>query len=728
MRILDRYILTRFLLSFISSFSILLFIFIFQAIWLFVEEWAGKDIDISLMAKFLWNLIPTLMDKVILFTVLLASLLTFGNFAENYEFAAMKASGVSLLRSMRVLTIFSVLLGIGTFLLVNYVTPHSERQIFNMRTNLKDIKPASVIVEGVFSDIQGTTMNMMVEEKFGPDDSKLRNIVIHQRDRLGFNVTVIRAKEGELISASDNPNLVQLVLYDGYYYEEVRPKKAREQRKHPFARAHFETYVKNIDLSSLQTRELDDDRGIVTYKMKSVERLLHDIDSLEQSNLEQIEAFARSSSLRLGAYPLRDINKEDTPEDSVFLNTSSTIQRRSSMTPAPVKAGESPTIPNKAIGETEKDTSPSLKRAPSTADSTMIAAIGIGQIMDSIPFWKQEQVYRNAENNLQSLFNTVQAKQSNLKVQRERYNRHLLSLHKKFALAFACVILFFIGAPLGAIIKKGGIGFPMVIAFLLFIVYYFLGVFAENYAKKGNLEPILGAWLSTLIMLPLSVVLTRRANRDKQFAGINTSFGEIFKALRFRKVGDEETAEETEGFPGPETLLSLHLPKEVEERLDAMGNEELKDYALAEYEEKLSWSSALGALRILHNREVDLSDLKRKYLMGRSERQRYTQLKKRFTWQMRTLLASYILAALGYVMKLMVGAGPQSAIYLFLLIFSIGVYLLTYFALLRTLTELRYAKIEGERLLSPIALIVAFVAFPAAYIRVSHKVKAFINF
>lgn len=733
MRILDRYILSRFLLNFVSSFAILLFIFIFQAIWLFVDEWAGKDLDLSVMAKFLWNLIPTLLDKVILFTVLLSSILTFGNLAENYEFAAMKASGVSLMRSMRAPTLFSILLGFATFLLANYVTPRAEQQIFNMRTNLKDIKPASVIIEGVFSDIEGSNMNMMVSEKYGENDSKLKDIIIHQKSGVGKNTTVIRAQTGELLGGDDS-GLVQLILNDGYYYEEVQPKSAKERRKHPFAKAYFKTYIKNIDLSSLTQRNIDDDRGIVTDKMKSVQRLYKDIDSLKNTNVDQIQAFSRNSNLRLGAFPLR--NKQG--KDSVI-----STDRKQGSYESRVFQGNSQNIPVRAntAGTTGDSVARPLLREATTSrvrlDSGHVAAspgpepevtpvADLDLIINGLPYWRQEQVYRNTENNIVSLVNTVRAKTKNLKVQRERYSRHLLSLHKKFALAFSCIILFFIGAPLGAIIKKGGIGFPMVIAFLLFIVYYFLGVAAENFAKKGNMEPVLGAWLSTLVMLPLSIVLTRRANRDKQFAGINTGFSGVFQRLKLRKTPQQEAEVET-GFPGPETMLSIEVTAEEHQQLGGLTDPELKAYALEVYRDRRSWDAALPALRILQDRSADIDDLRKQYLRTRSEYKRYKVLNKRFNSQNRVLLITYVLALGAYVINLITEEGTQSAIYLFVGMFSLVLYLVFFLRLRNTLNEVRFAKADATRPVPVYWMILAFLAYPVMYLPILKKLKNYIT-
>jgi lipopolysaccharide export system permease protein len=465
-------------------------IFIFQTVWLFIDDLAGKDLDIWIIGKFLFYLMPSLTEKVLPLTVLLSSILTFGSFAENYEFAAMKASGISLQKAMRSLIVFTVLLGGFTFFFANTVIPASEQKIWNMRRNIAKVKPAAVIVEGVFSDIEGTDMNMKVSKKSGDNDQFLEDVIIHQKSKTKINTTVIKAKTGELIS-SEESDIIQLVLNDGHYYEEGQPKDAKAKRKHPFNKSEFEVYIKNIDISSLSNKNLEEESDITTDKMKNISRLSKDIDSLKINNVKQVNAFSKSITARMGAFPL---SKPDSVQ--------------------PLSPINYPTKKSLKIKDTIKST------------ENLIAAL---------PEWQRTQILSNAKNSVTNVLNTIRGKKLELNKRYEVYNRHILSLHKKFALAFSCIILFFVGAPLGAIIRKGGLGLPMVIAIVLFLTYYFIGVFADNYAKKGEMHPALGAWLSTLIMLPLSIFLTKRATADRGLMSIGGIL-DIFK----RKKDKEE--------------------------------------------------------------------------------------------------------------------------------------------------------------------------------------------
>ena len=464
-------------------------IFIFQTIWLFIDDLAGKGLDIIIIGKFLFYIMPNLTEKVLPLTVLLSSILTFGTFAENYEFAAMKASGISLQRAMVSLIVFVTFLGGVTFYFADSVIPASEQKIYNLRRNIAQIKPAVAIAEGVFSDFEGTGMNIKVDKKFGENDRFLQNVIIHKKSKTFMNNIVIKAKTGELVSSEDS-DILSLVLKDGHYYEDYRAQDNKENLKFPFAKSDFEVYVMNMDFSSLNDIDLEEEREVNTDKMKNVSRLIKDIDSLEKDNREVVTAFSKNISNRMGAF------LPEMPIDSATLKVKPRI----------------------------KDSTVIIQPIEEKITTKMTDII----IPDLYPEWQKIQIYTVAKNSTISILNTIEGKKEEIQKRYKIYNMHILSLHKKYALALSCIILFFVGAPLGAIIRKGGLGLPMIIAIILFLTYYFIGVFAGNYAKEGNIHPSLGAWLSTIIMLPLGVILTKRATADKGLM----SFGNIFDYIK----------------------------------------------------------------------------------------------------------------------------------------------------------------------------------------------------
>ena len=495
MRILDRYILSQFARTFFSVFVIVLFIFIFQAIWLFIDELAGKDLDIQIIGKFLLYYMPTIIDDVLPLAVLVTSILTYGSLAEHYEFAAIKASGVSFLRAMRSTFVFSVLLGIAAFFVSNNLIPASEQKIFNLRRNIAKVKPSAALVEGIFTDIEGTNMNMKVREKYGENDRYLRDVLIHQKAKNQQNTIVISAKEGEFISNKDS-ELLKLVLYNGYYYEEILLQKPEDIKKQPFARASFDTYIKFIDLSSLDEIDLEEQSSITTDKMKPTQQLLKDIDSLAKDTQEQLKQYSDATMRRLAAtFVLKERTREEEtqPYHEQWIDPYFPVVDR---------------------------------------DSLYFQQTDANELLAVLPTQQRSSAIRSATNQLDNLRIIASTKSTEMGKRFEFYNRHIISLHKKFALALSCVLLFFVGAPIGALIRKGGLGLPMVIAVVLFLSYHFLGVFAENYAKRGNIHPIIGAWFSTFVMLPVSLYVTRMAVLDRGLKGNSLSFGYLLSKFK----------------------------------------------------------------------------------------------------------------------------------------------------------------------------------------------------
>ncbi|MBL0685773.1 LptF/LptG family permease [Aquimarina mytili] len=456
MKILDRYILTTFLKTFFPLFIIIMFILLLQTIWLFISELAGKDLDFSVILKFLTFATPRLIPMVLPLTVLLTSIMIFGNFAENYEFAAMKSSGISLQRAMRTLSVFIFFVGIGAFLFSNTVIPASEKRFINLRKNIVKVKPAMVITPNQFNDLGD--INIKVAEKYGDNDEFLKDIIIHKKAARPGNFTVIKAVDGEL-KGSVNSDLVTLVLNDGNYYDEIQPKSAKRRKKLPFAKTHFKQYVLNIDLSSLDNVDMDEQQYHKGYNMLNVNELSSEIDTLSIHVNNSVTAVINNIERRNG---LKDINK----------NIKYAAQQ-------------------------------------STVSTDII------DLKDHFDTGQKLQIYKLAYSNTDGIIRNINTTFRNQVVRKRALNKYEMSLHDKYALGISCILLFFVGAPLGAIIRKGGLGLPIVIGVVLFLTYHFIGIFAKNSAEEGGVPPFIGSWLATFIIFPLSIFLTYRATTDQ---------------------------------------------------------------------------------------------------------------------------------------------------------------------------------------------------------------------
>jgi lipopolysaccharide export system permease protein len=452
-KILDKYLLKTFLSTFLTVFVILFFIFILQSVWLFIAELAGKDLDLPMVLKFLMFAMPRIIPLVLPLSVLLASIMTFGNLAENYEFAAMKSAGISLQRAMKSLIVFISILSIIAFLFANNVIPYAEYKFINFRRNIAQLKPALAIAEGQFSNVG--LYSIKVNKKSGVNGNTLTGITIHKKSPIGEgNKTVIKAKDGLLIS-SEQSNTLQMVLNDGYYYEDIIPKKYEDRSKFPFAKSSFKKYNINIDLSKLNKVDVNDVSVTNTNTMLNVSELNYTLDSLHKNMNTEIISFSENINQRIG------------------------IQR-------------SPTLAT-PVKRTKTLSNDLLSMYPNDQKLTILSYAS-----------------SNVDNNLLSITGT----NTELLFKQKNINGHILAFYDKFVIAFACFLMFFIGAPLGAIIRKGGLGLPIVFAVLIFITFHFINTFGKRISQENGLSPLLGAWMSSLILSPLAILLTYRATND----------------------------------------------------------------------------------------------------------------------------------------------------------------------------------------------------------------------
>ena len=460
MPVLDRYILFSFLRTFISFFLILMLIFVVQTVWVFIDEFAGKGLDITVLLRFLLYYSPKLIPLVLPLTVLLASIMTYGSLAEHYEFAALKSAGVSLTRSMRSVFVVSILLSGIAFYVANTVVPYAEFKTYNLRKNLAKIKPALAISEGVFNDLGKS--NIKVKEKYGPNDRFLTDVIIHQKTADLRNSIVVKSEAGELKNA-DFSDGIQLVLTNGNRYEELKPKRAdRHKKRYPHSRVSFGTYTMNIDLRDFNNVDLDEAKYTNTYKMQDIDRLSFSIDSLENIFTKDKESYAKTTYVRTG-----------------------------------------------------------VKSIHNTYEKEIRDYEGVDSVLSNYKIYALQSIIRQVESKLNTLESNLNNQKKTFFFKTKIINLHKIWYYDKFIIAFSVLLMFLIGAPLGALIRKGGFGLPMVLALLIFLSYHFGATFFKNTAEDGSISPFVGTTSPTIVLFVLSLVMIKRAREDKGMFGFS---------------------------------------------------------------------------------------------------------------------------------------------------------------------------------------------------------------
>ena len=466
MKIIDRYIISQYLRRLVSIFGICMLIFIVQTFWLFIDDLAGKGLDFETIFKFLIYYSPKLIPIVLPLSVLLASLMTFGDLAENYEFAAMKSTGISLIRCMSGLFLVHIMIGVGSYYFSNHVIPYGELKSYNLRRNLAKLKPAIAIREGIFNDLG--QMNIKVKRKYGFEQRLLEEVIIHEKTTDHKNRIVIKAKRGELKSKTTDATL-QLVLYDGNRYEEIIGKDYQEKLRLPHAKVHFEKYVMNIDLSKFNNIDLNEENYTSTFRMQKVNQLQVSIDSLERDFREQKRVFSDNFNKKHYTSQIKTVKIQEYEPDSLI-----------------------------------------------TAN--------LLNIVENKTKWRRRQSINNAITDVKSILRSLENKKRTFFIYQKLINLHKITLFDRFTIIFACIFLFLIGASLGAIIKKGGLGLPMVLSVLIFLSYHYIGIFGKNAAEDNSVTPYLASWISTIIIAPFAFYLTRRASYDEGFVNLDFLF------------------------------------------------------------------------------------------------------------------------------------------------------------------------------------------------------------
>lgn len=459
---LDWYGIRTFFGPFIFIFSVLFFIFMVQFAWQEMDIFVGKGLDISTIFKLLFYLGLTVIQLVLPLTVLLSAIMTYGGFGERYELAAMKSSGMSLVRIM--LPVFLLVFGIsvGLFFFSDRVVPQSQLKAQNMLLNIAKTKPAINFDPGVFINaVPG--FSMKISQRSGENGEKLKDVFIHRDASAYENQQTIIAKKG-IFEPAEDKRFLKLALFNGYYYEdEIQNKNRLQLERQPYQQIKFDTLVHYFDISEIVEKAIEQENVTDHYRFLSTQELIKRVDTLKIQNKTYYEELANSQLQSLTYAPMSEnldsiykLQKKQLPFDLAKLN------------------------------DTDR-----------------------------------QQVFMRADENIVADLSNYSVTKSEISDRDEFIARHVLILVRNFSNSIMCLIFFLIGAPLGAIIRKGGVGMPVVVAIIIFVLFYLIYMYSENLAKNGVLDPYWSAWLPVLSFTPLGVLFTYKAMTDSNLFDIN---------------------------------------------------------------------------------------------------------------------------------------------------------------------------------------------------------------
>lgn len=470
---LDKLVIKAFVGPFVAVFFITLLVLIMQFFWLYIDDFVGKGLGTGVIFEFIWYQSAALVPLALPLAVLLSSLMTFGNLGETMELVAIKSSGISLLRFMRPVFVVSLFICGIAFLFSNYIIPVANLKSKTLLADIVYAKPAFDLKEGIFYD---KIEGVAIKVGKKEADSIIRDVIIYERGPYNLQDNFIIAKSG-IMRVTPNKRYLEFNLKDGWRYQE------RGDRLNPntdFIRIGFREYKKQLDLSSFEFRRSADSVYKNNQRMQSLKQLSGAIDSMEKES-GKTKARIKNDVFSFFAF-------------TAYLDSG---YNKPVISPIPV----------------------------------------VKNFDDLLPDSVRRFVIQRAAGRVSSPALTADVGASEYAAKEKELRLYKIEWHKKITLSIACLVLFLIGAPLGSIIRKGGLGLPLIFAVIFFMFFYFLNTTGEKFVKENVLTVFSGMWLATMILLPLGIFLTYKAMHDSQL--FNKEF--YFRLWRkFKKMTRKE--------------------------------------------------------------------------------------------------------------------------------------------------------------------------------------------
>lgn len=559
---------------FLLTFLVVDFILLIVNMLKYFDEIFGKGLGFWIYVELIGYFVISISPMALPLAVLLSSLMTFGNLGEHFELTAIKSSGISLIRAMRPIGIFAILLTIAAYLSNNYLVPKVNLKTFSLLYDIRMKSPALDIKEGVFySGIPGYSIK--VNEK--KDDIRLRDIIIYNHADQQGNLNVTLADSGRM-ETFFNDSYLKLTLYQGHNYKEARATRGINEAPVEFSRTKFEENVIVFDLDAFQLSRTPEDLWSTNRAIKNIAQIKDGLDSiyslindLKFQNYQTAESiypfFTRNRKLTPPEFIKERKIKDDEARRVIIEQEKKVRDSLDNIKSSPSDFKVIDTLSNRELkvnvattSENQRlDTIFQRKRGrnltvndSSSQQSTLITTVdtlGIGapkkiirttpltatekELIDSVVFRRgyMSNALTMALNNSRNLKNTFNVKMSQVDNHEREFRRYEIAWYQKYTQAIACFVMFLIGAPLGSIIKKGGLGLPVLISIIFFIMFYMLTITGEKWAKEGVTDSLFGTVFSNLCLIPFGLFFLRQARKDARlFEG--DFYSGIWKRIR----------------------------------------------------------------------------------------------------------------------------------------------------------------------------------------------------
>lgn len=521
MRILDKYIIKSFISPYIVSFLIAEFVLVMQFMWKYIDDFAGRGLSVFDFMHLLFYYSITVIPMAVPITILISSVMVYGNLSEKYELSSMKSAGISLTRILSPAFLIALFTFAFSLSVSNYFKPKSAYKFMTIFTSIKRKKPTLNIQEKVFNkDFQGYSIQVNKKNKDGRNIEGIKIYNVSNRSKEKYNI--ITAKKGEIYTTEDGRYFI-MKLFDGYQYvEQKKDKNNKKSVTYPLMRTHYDTLEKAFDMSAFnkegsghffaKRRDLMNSFQLMTEIDTFNSKIKRQYKKMEPEFMKLLEGPIEENVFENVENSKFDVKTKDSSKKSKEdLRNRRNEKRRKSIHTAKS---------NKTYSNTFKQ-----------KDSLDIDSINI--FSDLFEIDRVDDILQSAQEGISFEKNRLASSVSSIKRFKKYRDYWILGLHQQYSWALICVIFLFIGAPLGSIIRKGGYGYPVLVAILFFTVFILLSISGEKLNRSMTFNPIFNAWLPVIVLLPISVILTIKALSDSKVVNIGELTGRLFD--RFKK-------------------------------------------------------------------------------------------------------------------------------------------------------------------------------------------------
>lgn len=509
---IDRLLLTSFISPFAVSFGIALFVLIMQFLWLYIDEIAGKGVSVFVLIELIGYLSISVFPMALPIAVLISSVMVMGSLAERYELSSMKSAGVSMLRVMRGLIFCAVAIMVFSYVCSDFLIPISNLKFKSRLYDIRKQKPALTLEKGVFNEDFRQFVIRIGDKK--PDGETITNVLIEDQTNIGrVNFNQILSDSGQMYTTDDKRYFV-MNLFNGTQYQQPSNQSTTQKQRYPFIRTNFSNWTKVWDMKEFEMTSTDPDRFKTQRSMLSMNQLRHNIDSLNQTIEESRMSVATDIVAPLKKTLIKPVvSKPPTP---------ATVQKEvaARLKKANPKNDKIKLLAKKAMDDVAKNggiSAPKPKEMQQMLTKSLTEYESFDQTFpetDKTALFREGRIKAGQYKGIVSNYTTV------IDNRRKESIKTGYELYTKYSFALVCFVFLFIGAPMGAIIRKGGFGYPVLVSIIFFVTFIMLTILCRKFAELEIMSPFWAAMLPCIALAPIAAFLTRKAMNDSQM--INT--------------------------------------------------------------------------------------------------------------------------------------------------------------------------------------------------------------